>query len=553
MLNPRLWFNVGIVRLSELIIVREVITLSATGDQLSIRPAPLGRVLMVQGTASHVGKSVLVSALCRILRQDGLRVAPFKAQNMSNNSYVTPDGGEIGRAQAVQAEAAGVDARVEMNPVLLKPEADSHAQVVLMGRPLTSARARDYFDLKATLWDSVTSSLDILRSQYDVVVIEGAGSPAEINLKATEIVNMRVALYADAPVLLCGDIDRGGVFASLVGTLQLLDPPERDAVKGFLINKFRGDVSLLTDGLTWLEEYTGKPVVGVVHHFRDIHIPEEDSVALDITPPFNSAAAVLDVAVVQVPHISNFDDFDPLDREPGVALRYVQHGDRLGRPDLVILPGSKTTIPDLLWMDQQGLSRAVTDAFAAGSAVVGICGGYQMLGKTILDPDRVESSVGAADGLGLLPLVTTFAGTKETHRVRATVHPDAAMSGSLFYGSANEEVVGYEIHMGRTTGEGVAPAFTVLDRADAQVNPDNTLDGAMDSTGRVMGTYIHGLFHNAGVRQALLNELARRKGVTMPPGSDVGRDREYDKLADWVRNSLNMDLVYGMLDYSPSA
>ena len=364
MLNPRLWFNVDSIRLSELIIVREVITLSATGDQLSIRPAPLGRVLMVQGTASHVGKSVLVSALCRILRQDGLRVAPFKAQNMSNNSYVTPDGGEIGRAQAVQAEAAGVDARVEMNPVLLKPEADSHAQVVLMGRPLTSARARDYFDLKATLWDSVASSLDILRSQYDVVVIEGAGSPAEINLKATEIVNMRVALYADAPVLLCGDIDRGGVFASLVGTLQLLDPPERDAVKGFLINKFRGDVSLLTDGLTWLEEYTGKPVVGVVHHFRDIHIPEEDSVALDITPPFNSAAAVLDVAVVQVPHISNFDDFDPLDREPGVALRYVQHGDRLGRPDLVILPGSKTTIPDLLWMDQQGLSRAVTDAFA---------------------------------------------------------------------------------------------------------------------------------------------------------------------------------------------
>ena len=324
----------------------------AAGNELN---SPLGRVLMVQGTASHVGKSVLVSALCRILRQDGLRVAPFKAQNMSNNSYVTPDGAEIGRAQAVQAEAAGVEARVEMNPVLLKPEADSHAQVVLMGRPWMSARARDYFEMKATLWDSVASSLDTLRREHDVVVIEGAGSPAEINLKATEIVNMRVALHADAPVLLCGDIDRGGVFASLVGTLQLLDDAERAAVKGLLINKFRGDVGLLTDGLTWLEDYTNKPVVGVVHHYRDIHIPEEDSVALDITPPASTAQAVLDVAVVQVPHISNFDDFDPLAREPGVNLRYVQHGDRLGSPDMVILPGSKTTIPDLLWMETAGV------------------------------------------------------------------------------------------------------------------------------------------------------------------------------------------------------
>ena len=526
--------------------------MSIANDQVSNPPEPLGRVLMVQGTASHVGKSVLVSALCRILRQDGLRVAPFKAQNMSNNSYVTPDGGEIGRAQAVQAEAAGVDARVEMNPVLLKPEADSHAQVVLMGRPLTSARARDYFDLKATLWASVASSLDTLRSQYDVVVIEGAGSPAEINLKATEIVNMRVALYADAPVLLCGDIDRGGVFAALVGTLQLLDPPERDAVKGFLINKFRGDVSLLTDGLTWLEDYTGKPVVGVVHHFRDIHIPEEDSVALDIAPPSSSAAAVLDVAVVQVPHISNFDDFDPLAREPGVSLRYVQHGDRLGRPDLVILPGSKTTIPDLLWMQQQGLSQAVADAHAGGASVLGICGGYQMLGQTILDPDRVESAVGAADGLGLLPLITTFAGTKETHRVRATVLPEAADSGGLLAGSAGFEVVGYEIHMGRTVGENIIPAFSVQDRADAPVTPESALDGATDASGRTLGTYIHGLFHNAGVRQALLRELARRKGVTLPEGADVGRDREYDRLADWVRDSIQMDLVYQMMNLSPT-
>ena len=514
---------------------------------------PLGRVLMVQGTASHVGKSVLVAALCRILRQDGLRVAPFKAQNMSNNSYVTPDGGEIGRAQAVQAEAAGVDARIEMNPVLLKPEADSHAQVVLMGRPLTSARARDYFDLKATLWESVAHSLDTLRRQYDVVVIEGAGSPAEINLKATEIVNMRVALYANAPVLLFGDIDRGGVFASLVGTLQLLDDAERAAVKGLLINKFRGDVSLLADGLTWLEDYTGKPVVGVVHHYRDIQIPEEDSVALDLAPSANSAAAVLDVAVVQLPHISNFDDFDPLAREPGVSLRYVQHGDRLGRPDLIILPGSKTTIPDLLWMERQNLTAAVADAFRQGAAVIGICGGYQMLGRQLYDPDGVESAVPSAAGLGLLPLTTTFAGTKETHRIRAVVRPEAAGAGALLAGAAGAAVSGYEIHMGRTVGEGIIPPFAVNDRADAAVTAETAGDGAVDASGRALGTYIHGLFHNAGVRRSILQELARRKGVALPPpGAAVTRDREYDRLADWVRSSLRMPLVYDMTGLTPA-
>ena len=501
-----------------------------------------------------MGKSVLVAALCRMLRQDGFRVAPFKAQNMSNNSYVTPDGGEIGRAQAVQAEAAGVDARVEMNPVLLKPEADSHAQVVLLGRPLTSARARDYFDLKATLWTAVAQSLDTLRRQYDVVVIEGAGSPAEINLKATEIVNMRVALYAAAPVLLCGDIDRGGVFASLVGTLQLLDDAERAAVKGLLINKFRGDAALLADGLTWLEDYTGKPVVGVVHHYRDIHIPEEDSVALDWSPSSGGDAAVLDVAVAQMPHISNFDDFDPLAREPGVSLRYVQHGAGLGRPDLIILPGSKTTIPDLLWMERQGLTAAIADAYGQGAAIIGICGGYQMLGRKLYDPDGVESTVPAADGLGLLPLTTTFAGTKETHRVQAAVRSEAANAGALLAGVGGASVSGYEIHMGRTVGEGVIPAFAVSDRADAAVTAATAFDGAVDASGRVLGTYIHGLFHNAGVRQGILRELARRKGVTLPAaGAEVARDREYDRLADWVRSSLRMPLVYEMAGLTPAS
>ena len=503
---------------------------------------PAGQVLMVQGTASHVGKSVLVSALCRILRQDGFRVAPFKAQNMSNNSYVTRDGGEIGRAQAVQAEAAGVEARVEMNPVLLKPEADHIAQVVRLGRPLVSAQVRDYFALKAQLWESVHTSLDTLRSEYDIVVIEGAGSPAEINLKATEIVNMRVARYADAPVLLCGDIDRGGVFAALVGTLELLEPAERATIQGFVINKFRGDASLLTDGLTMLEQRTGVPVLGVVHHFRDIHIPEEDSVALDL-PARPTGPAALDIAVVQLPHISNFDDFDPLAREPGVGLRYVAAAADLGQPDLVILPGSKTTMPDLMWLEGQGIGQAIRDRHRAGTAIVGICGGYQMLGTRLYDPEGIESTRPEMDGLGLLPLTTVFAGTKETHRIQGEV----AEGSGLLAGAGGLALSGYEIHMGRTTGEGVGIPFRINDRSDIAVTSATAFDGSMDAAGQVLGTYIHGLFHNGGLRQAMLRELARRKGVALPTLSGLSdMDAEFDKLADWVRSSLQMDAIYRM-------
>jgi adenosylcobyric acid synthase len=463
---------------------------------------------------------------------------------MSNNSYVTASGGEIGRAQAVQAEAAGVDARVEMNPVLLKPEADHLSQVVLLGRPLLSARARDYFRLKTQLWDAVRESLDTLRSQYDIVVIEGAGSPAEINLKATEIVNMRVARYADAPVLLCADIDRGGVFAAIVGTMELLEPEERTLVQGFVINKFRGEVSLLTDGLSWLENRTGVPVVGVVHHFRDIHIPEEDSVALDLPSrsPVNGAG-VLDIAVVQVPHISNFDDFDPLAREEGVSLRYVDAADQLGSPDLVVLPGSKTTIPDLAWMKDRGLFAGVRQAHQKGAAVIGICGGYQMLGSRILDPDKIESQHSEMTGLGLLSVTTQFAEVKETHRIRGEV----VRNGGLLAGAEGAPISGYEIHMGRTWGEGIGSAFRIDDRSDVIVDRSNSGDGALDASGWVLGTYIHGLFHNARLRRALLQALARRKGASLPlQPADLAFDQEYDKLADWVRSSLKMDLVYQM-------
>ena len=508
---------------------------------------------MVQGTASHVGKSILVAALCRIFKQDGFRVAPFKAQNMSNNSYVTRDGGEIGRAQAVQAEAAGVEATVEMNPVLLKPEADHISQVVLMGRPLLSARTKDYFGLKSQLWDSVSASLDSLRQDYDLVIAEGAGSPAEINLKATEIVNMRVALYAGAPVLLCGDIDRGGVFAAIVGTLELLEPHEREIVKGFVINKFRGDINLLTSGLTWLEERTGIPVVGVVHHYRDIHIPEEDSVALDLAPPDPAGRSnpVLDIAVVQVPHISNFDDFDTLAREPGVSLRYVESAGGFGKPDMVILPGTKTTIPDLAWMNRQGITEAIRRLHRDGTAVVGICGGFQMLGTRVYDPDKIESSETEMEGLGLLPITTVFSGAKETHRIKGRVELDTG----LLAGARGAEITGYEIHMGRSsgeaTGEGLRAPFIVDDRSDVPVTAETAQEGLLDASGRVLGTYIHGLFHNGGLRRAVLQNLAKAKGVSLPPAAqDAAMDGEYDKLADWVRSALNMDLVYEMTGLS---
>ena len=501
-----------------------------------------GQALMVQGTASHVGKSVLVSAFCRIFRQDGYSVAPFKAQNMSNNSYVTADGLEIGRAQAVQADAAGVEARVEMNPVLLKPEADHISQVVVMGKPLLTAKAKDYFGLKPQLWEAVHTSLDSLREDFDIVVIEGAGSPAEINLKKNEIVNMRVALYANAPVLLCGDIDRGGVFAALVGTLELLEPEERAIIKGMIINKFRGDPSLLADGITWLEDRTGIPVAGLIHHYRDIHIPEEDSVALDDVP-IATHQSVLDVAVLQLPHIANFDDFDPISRHPGVELRYVDSPAQMGRPDLVIIPGTKTTIPDLAWMNERGLTQAVKDLHAGGAAVIGICGGYQMLGMKVSDPEHIESSITELDGLGLLNLTTIFEGSKETHRIKGRV----SEATGVLAGAAGMPVTGYEIHMGRTIGEGFSPPFLIQDRADVPVNGDGDLEGAMDASGSVMGTYIHGLFLNPELRGAMFAELGRRKGVSLPDvTTENNLDREYDKLADWIRSSIDMDLIYQM-------
>ena len=512
-----------------------------------------GKVLMVQGTASHVGKSVLVSALCRIFRQDGFRVAPFKAQNMSNNSYVTPDGGEIGRAQAVQAEAAGIEPVVEMNPVLLKPEADNRSQVVVLGRPIQSAGAQYFVEMKPWLWQTVTRSLDLLRDRYDIVVIEGAGSPAEINLKEAEIVNMRVARYASAPVLLVGDIDRGGVFAHLVGTLELLEPEERALIRAFIINKFRGDVMLLEPGLKFLEQRTGIPVAGVVPYFRDIHIPEEDAVSLEERQRMKRESDyLLDIAVIGLPHISNFDDFDPLEREEGVRLRYVEANDALGNPDLIILPGTKSTMADLEYLKRRGLAEEIVARAQRGTPVIGICGGYQMLGTRVQDPEGIESSQKEAEGLGLLPVTTVFAGTKETRRVRGEVR-DAP---GILRGAHGLPLEGYEIHMGfsypdqRTENAQDKQPFLIQERSG---RPWGRSDGTIDSSGRVLGTYIHGLFANAGLRRVILQHLAECKGVTLPREGDgqsldgfQSSDEEYNKLAKLVRGNLNMKLVYQM-------
>ncbi|MFC1940446.1 cobyric acid synthase [Chloroflexota bacterium] len=496
-----------------------------------------GRVIMVQGTASHVGKSVLVAALCRIFRNDGFTVAPFKAQNMSLNSYVTPDGGEIGRAQAVQAEAAGVPPSVEMNPILLKPEANSRSQVVVLGRPQKSISAADYYNLKHQLWLSVTEALDNLRSKYEVVVIEGAGSPAEINLADDEIVNMRVARYCRSPVLLVGDIDRGGAFASLLGTLWLLKPEDLKLVRALVINKFRGDPALLEPGLKFLEAKAGIPVAGVIPYFDDIHIAQEDSVALGQGEALQRDYQI-DVAVVRLPHISNFDDFDPLSGEDGVRVRYVKSAESLGHPDLVILPGSKTTAEDLNWLHSSGLAARIVKLYQQGAFVIGICGGYQMLGHHIDDPEQVESAIPRQQGLELLPITTAFLPVKETHQVRGEVIANRGLLGE----AKGINFEGYEIHMGMTERAKGTVAFSLWRRSSRE---GDIADGCLDASGRVLGTYVHGLFHNQELRRAILRHIARSKKRPLSFASDdYQQDHQYDKLADLVRSSINMECVY---------
>jgi adenosylcobyric acid synthase len=493
------------------------------------------KTLMIQGTASSVGKSIIVAGLCRIFHQDGFKVAPFKAQNMALNSFVTKEGGEIGRAQAVQAEAAGIEPSVYMNPVLLKPEAEASSQVIVLGKVAKSLKASQYYKHTLNLLKVIEGSLNRLRSTYDIVVIEGAGSPAEINLKKREIVNMRVAKMADAPVLLVGDIDRGGVFASLIGTLELLTKQERDLIKGVIINKFRGDLKLLKPGLDLLEKRTGKPVLGIIPYFRDIAIAQEDSVYLDERQT-SSVNGTVDVAVIRLPHISNYDDFDPLE-EQGCTVRYVIRASELGNPDLLILPGTKSTIADLIYLQQQELAQAIIHRARSGIPVIGICGGYQILGKNIHDPDKVESKHASVAGLGLLNSTTIFNHAKTTTQVKARVIADEG----LLKGLKGIKVTGYEIHMGQTSSQKCQPAFQILETPQGEAD---YFDGAVNSDGLIFGTYIHGLFHNASFTYHLLNRLRQLRGLPIISTPSTNKQEIYDKLASIIRQNLDMPQVY---------
>ena len=492
----------------------------------------MAKVIMVQGTMSNAGKSLLAAGLCRIFRQDGYRVAPFKSQNMALNSYATKEGLEMSRAQVVQAEAAGTDPLVCMNPILLKPTDDQGSQVIINGKSIGNMKARDYFKFKTELIPVIKEAFRKLEDQFDIIVIEGAGSPAEINLKENDIVNMGLAEMVDAPVLLVGDIDRGGVFAQLLGTLMLLEDSEKERVCGLIINKFRGDASLLDSGIVMLEEKGGVPVVGTVP-YMDIKVEDEDSLSDRLTA---NRRGLIDIAVVRLPKISNFTDLDVFEQFPDVSVRYVSEPEELRGADMVVLPGSKSTIADLKKKKKKGLEEEIISLSRGGVPVFGICGGYQMLGVEVSDPEGVEGG-GKVEGLGLLPVSTVLTGSKKTEQFRGHF----CNAEGILTGLSGLEAEGYEIHMGQTFPEGCM----------AQCAADFTSSGTGVCEGNVYGTYIHGIFDREGVAAAVVNALAEKKGVSLSGGDASGhrefKEREYDRLAAILRENLDMDRIYSML------
>ncbi|MDT8419782.1 MAG: cobyric acid synthase [Desulfuromonadales bacterium] len=511
-------------------------------ETLELRAASAApcRALFVGGTGSDVGKSVMAAGLCRALTRRGYLVAPFKAQNMALNSAVTPDGGEIGRAQALQAAACRLEPHVDMNPVLLKPNSDTGSQVIIHGRPVGNMSVGEYHAYKAEAFARVTESYRRLASQVDLVVLEGAGSIAEINLMRHDITNLRAAALAEAPVILVADIDRGGVFASIVGTVELLSPAERSQLRGIVINKFRGDPSLLEPGLTAIQDRTGLPVLGVVP-MLDLQLPEEDSVAL--ARKNNGPKEGLQVGVLRLPRISNYTDFDPLEREPDVALRYVERPEQVDGLDLLIVPGTKSTLADLDFLHRSGLYAAVRAYHTAGGRVIGICGGFQLLGNRISDPQRVESERGEGEGLGLLDVETVLKPGKQTHQVEARFHQGAAAVAGF---GGFDRVSGYEIHAGESTcGVTSRPLLRLVSRSGEPVSLD---DGAVSADGRVWGTYLHGFFDDDRVRAATLAPLRAGRGAA-PAVHSTHRllDSELERLAEYLERHLDMDQICSWL------
>ena len=507
----------------------------------------MAKAIMIQGTMSNAGKSLVTAALCRIFHQDGKRVNPFKSQNMALNSFITAEGAEMGRAQVVQAEAAGVKPSVLMNPILLKPTSDSGSQVIVNGVAIGTMPAVEYYKFKTKLIPDIMKAYNTLADQSDIMVIEGAGSPAEINLKAQDIVNMGMARMAKSPVLLVADIDRGGVFASIYGTLMLLDPEERAMVKGVIINKFRGDVSILKPGLDMLEEKTGIPVIGVLP-MMNVDIEDEDSLSERLTQ-VKSKNALIDIAVIKFPRMSNFTDFNVFELIEGVSLRYVKSTEELGNPDMIILPGTKNTIDDLKWMRQNGLETAVLHKANNGTVVFGICGGYQMLGRSLSDPFGYDSGHAGSvtTGMALLNTETEFVENKRTIQMKGHFN---RVEG-IFSGLSGREFYGYEIHSGITELEETKALNTVEpinETAEPFAEGSQTVRGGM----QVYGTYIHGIFDGEGIAAKIVEALLDRKGLSMDDVKVIDyqkyKQHQYDLLAQSVREHLDMEKVYEIVE-----
>ncbi|MBR4759954.1 MAG: cobyric acid synthase, partial [Lachnospiraceae bacterium] len=487
------------------------------------------KAIMVQGTMSGAGKSMIAAGLCRIFADDGYRVAPFKSQNMALNSFITEDGLEMGRAQVMQAECAKIRPQAAMNPILLKPTSDTGSQVIINGKAIGNMKAAEYYQHKKDFKKDILKAYDSLAENADIIVIEGAGSPVEMNLKQDDIVNMGMADMVDAPVLLVGDIDRGGVFAQLFGTMELLEPAEKERVKGLIVNKFRGDVNLFADGVKILEEKTGAKVIGVVP-YMNVRLDDEDSLSERFR---NSEAKAFDIAIIKLDHISNFTDFDPFEQIEDISLRYVTDAGALGSPDLIILPGSKNTIADLRKIQSSGLAEAVKRKAAEGTCIIGICGGYQMLGRKIEDPEATEDG-GSEEGLGLLPVDTVLESEKTTKQVvRKITHATGVLTG--MEGTAIE---GYEIHNGKTI-----PFDTVTEFTEGQTG---------FCSGNVYGTYLHGFFDKKEILSSVLKKLAdaNKKELATDNVEDYAqyKDKQYDLLAKGLRESLDMEYIYRILD-----